>query len=97
MDLLAFSKKRQIPNLANLPNCGSCTEELLAAASSLFDAAITRKTITSAEHDQIAYKFQSMLEEFNLNENPPAIGTFLHPFDFLNLLSFVYVFDADGY
>ena len=60
----------------NVSDWESHTAELLAAARSLFDAAFTGKTITSADRDQIAYKFQSLLDEYMRDEKPHAIGTF---------------------
>ena len=67
----------------NVPDCEACTAELLDAARSLFDAAVMRETINTSARDQIAYKFQLLLEEYMRAEKQDAIGTLSISFNFL--------------
>ena len=59
-----------------LPDCETHTAELLAAAGALFADAVQGKPITSADRDQIAYKFQKLLDDYMRFEYRHVIGTF---------------------
>ena len=60
----------------NDTECDPQTEIFLANARSIFDAAVSGKPITAADRDQIAYRFQLLLEEYMRDEKINAIGTF---------------------
>ena len=65
----------------NAPDCDSHTANFLAEARSVFDAAVAGKAITSADRDQIAYRFQTLLDEYMSDEKCNAIGTLHDSFD----------------
>ena len=58
----------------NAIDCDSQTADFLAEARSIFDAAVARKEVTSADRDQIAYRFQALLDKYMRDENCNAIG-----------------------
>ena len=67
----------------NAPDCDSHTANFLAEARSVFDAAVAGKAITSADRDQIAYRFQTLLDEYMSDEKCNAIGTLHDSFDIM--------------
>ena len=67
----------------NATDCDSHTANFLTEARSLFDAAVSRKAITSADRDQIAYRFETLLDEYRRDEKRDAIGKVNDSFDIM--------------